>query len=478
MKQDKKDEKQWFLDGKQNIPSWFNKKWQFDPYTYDPAIPYHIKGRTFRLKSNPNTLLEDPFDLDNMRFINQKYVRKALEHIEALADINGKELVCMIGTGGTISMTESTDGKLRPGLSPDDLLKFAGWGLAERFGITSFEFSTQIDSSQMEIDYIADIVIAMSWFYENLSNKARNKFCGFFVTHGTDTLGQSSTFANVMLGSNYPFSAWFVAAQKTVQDKFSDVGINFTFWLNMLSELRRSRRSAIFASLGWSSWGAYMPASSIKVSDSDVNAFDSPWKDKLMDTSNFVSQGIDGRFIDENENQKTVDDIFQPIILRKHIPVSTIFAKIGINPDILYEHVKSIQDLAIIMVTYGAFTFSRKQVDSIVKAAKENKAALFAANPFPTGSTEHLYAEALYLKEQWITPIHCLEHAAYAKIKWAQAVWWNDIHKIKMFLIGNNFMGEQPYIWEPPLEVVEEHAKQDGFNMRRIWQPIDSLIKM
>jgi len=221
-----------------------------------------------------------------------------------------------------------------------------------------------------------------------------------------------------------------------------------------------------------------MPASSIKVSDSDVNAFDSPGKNKLMDTSNFVSQWIDGHFIDENEKYKTVDDVFQPIILRKHIPVSTIFAKIWINPDILYEHVKSIQDLAIIMVTYGAFTFSRKQVDAIVKAAKENKAALFAANPFPTWSTEHLYAEALYLTEQGITPIHCLEHAAYAKIKWAQAVWWSDIHKIKMFLIWNNFMWEQPYIWEPPLEVVEELAKPNGFKMRRVGQPVDSLIKM
>jgi L-asparaginase/Glu-tRNA(Gln) amidotransferase subunit D len=51
----------------------------------------------------------------------------------------------------------------------------------------------------MEIDYIADVVIAMSWFYENLSNKAKTKFCGFFVTHGTDTLTQSSTYANAML---------------------------------------------------------------------------------------------------------------------------------------------------------------------------------------------------------------------------------------------------------------------------------------
>jgi len=474
---EKVEKKEWFLDGKWNIPSWFNKKWEFDPNVYDPSSPYCVKWKTFRLKSNQNVSLEDAFDLDNLRFINPEHVKKALYELEMLAEKDTKELVCMLGTGGTISMTLQ-GGKLRPWLNPSDLLRFAWWWLEDRFSIVSFELSTQIDSSQMEIDYIADAVVAMSWFHENLSNKAKTKFCWFFVTHGTDTLTQSSTYANVMFWANYPFSVGFVAAQKTIKDKFSDVWVNFTFGLNMLSELRRSRRQAIFATAWGTSGGAFIPAASIKISDTDVNAFDSPGKDKLMDTSNFVSKWIDNAFIELNERQKTVDDIFQPIILRGHTPISTIFAKIWINPEILYEHVKSIHDLAIMLVTYGWFTFSPKQVDAIVKAARENNAVLFAANPFPTWSTNHLYAEALYLTEQWITPIHCLEHAAYAKVKWAQAVWWNDIHKIKMFLMGNNFMWEQPYIWEPPLEVVEELAKPNGFRIRRVGQPVDSLIKV
>lgn len=66
----------------------------------------------------------------------------------------------------------------------------------------------------------------------------------------------------------------------------------------------------------------------------------------------------------------------------------------------------------------------------------------------------------------------------YAKIKWAQAVWWNDIHKIKMFLIWNNFMWEQPNDWDLPLEVIKENSKTSGFKIRKIWQPVDSLIKL
>lgn len=478
MKKEQTKQNLWFLDSDGNIPSWFDKAGNFEPSKYDPQVPYKIKWKTFKLKSNPDRDLEDPYDLNNLRFINPEHVKNALSHIESLYDKDkDKELVCMIWTGGTISMTLQW-WKLRPGLNPGDLLRFAWWWLEERFWIVSFELATQIDSSQMEIDYMADVVIAMSWFYENLSNKARSKFCWFFITHGTDTLTQSSTYANIMLWANYPFSVWFVAAQKTIASRFSDVGVNFTFWLNMLSELRNLRKNAVFAYAWWTSGWAFLPASSIKVSDTDVNAFDSPGKNKLMDVSDFLSKWLDKSFIDQNESQKTVDDVFQPIILRGHVPISTISAKIWINPNVLYENVKAIHDLAIILVTYGWFTFSPKQVDSIVKAARENKAALFAANPFPTWSTEHLYAEAVYLKEQWITPIHCLEHAAYAKVKWAQAVWWNDIHKIKMFLIWNNFMGEQPYDWNPPLEVIEELAKPNGFKIRKIWQPIDSLIRL
>lgn len=475
-KQSQINEKPWFLDWDWKIPSGFNKDWKFNPTAYDPQAPYKVKWKTFRLKSNPDVELEDPFDLNNLRFINPDKVKHTLEEIEKLVP-TGKELVCMIGTWWTISMTLQ-NGKLRPGLNPDNLLAFAGWWLAERFGIVSFELETQIDSSQMEIDYIWDLVIAMSWFYENMSNKAKAKFSWFFITHGTDTLTTSSTYANIMLGANYPFSAWFVAAQKTVADRFSDVGINFTFGINMLSELRRSRMNIIFATAWWTSWWAYIPSTSIKVSDTDVVAFATPGRHKLIDVSNFLSAGIDTYFIKLNESQKTVDDIFQPIILRWHVPISTIVAKVWVNPNWLYEHVKAIHDLAIMLVTYGWFTFSPKQVDAIVRAARENKSALFAANPFPTGSTKHLYAEALYLKEQGITSIHCLEHAAYAKVKWAQAVWWNDIHKIKMFLMGNNFMGEQPYDWQPPLEVIEELSRPNGFKIRQIWQPVESLIKL
>lgn len=330
----------------------------------------------------------------------------------------------------------------------------------------------------MEIDYIADIVIAMSWFYDNLSKIARNRFCGFFVTHGTDTLSFSSTYANVMLGTNCPFSVGFVAAQKTIESRFTDVGVNFTYGLNMLSELRRSRKAAVFLSVGGTSGGAFIPAASLKVSDTDVNAFESPGRHKVMDAADFLDKGIDMDFVRKNQENMTVDDIFQPVILRGFVPLTTLHARIGTDPKKLYSYVREIRELAIVLVTYGSFTFNRKQINAIVKASKETDTILMAVNPFPSGKTDHLYADAIYLKWQGIIPIHSLEHAVYAKVKWAQAVFGNDFQKIRYFLTGTNFMGEQPNEWTPPLDVIEENLRVNGYRVRPFGQPKESLIRI
>ncbi len=110
-------------------------------------------------------------------------------------------------------------------------------------------------------------------------------------------------------------------------------------------------------------------------------------------------------------------------------------------------------------MTYGGFTFDRQQIDAIVRAAKETNTILMAVNPFPSGRTDHLYADALYMKQQGIIPIHSLEHAVYAKVKWAQTVFGDDFEKIRFFLTGTNFIGEQPNEWTPPIEVIQQNMK-------------------
>lgn len=466
----------WFLDGAGNIPSGFNERWEFNPSLYDPEAEYVVKWNTFRLASNPTRNLEDPFDLRNLRIINPTHVQDALKKLEIFAQNSTKHLVCTVWTWWTISMTKTISWSLRPWFSPTQIMEYAGGGLKEQFEIASFELAKQIDSSQMEIDYIADVVIAISWLYTYLSENVRKKFCGFLVTHGTDTLSQSSTYAHTMLWTNCPFSVWFIAAQKTILDPFSDVGINFAFWLNALKTLKEKETSTIFIGIWGTSGWAYIPARSIKTSDTDVLAFSTPWFEKIIDAANFWESGIHHIFLEKLKNITDEEKVFQPIILRWHTPVQTLEAKMWARPTDMYAIVKWLDALATILVTYWCFTFSRKQIDMIVLAAHENQSLLFATNPFPTGKYEHVYEDSLYMVEKWIVPISCLEHTAYAKILWAQAIWWENTEKIIAFLIWNNFIGEQSLDWNPNWWALEKIWW--NWVMETIWQPCDSWKKI
>lgn len=469
----------WMYDKDGLLTSWFDEKWNFSPVDYDPSAKHTSKWRTFSLKSNPEHKIEDPFDLNNLRFFSPNQVQEALDDINYITLNNAKkEIVCMIWTWWTIASFLDEDWKVKPWLSIPYLLEYSGWWLQKRFTLTCVQFPTLIPSSQMEIDYMADIVIVMSYIFKNITHEAKELFAWFMVTHWTDTLSLSATYVNAMLWANYPFSVAFVWSQKTIDDQFTDVGINFSFWLHMLSKLRLARKYMVFVCMWWHAGWAYIPAATIKISDTEANAFGSPWRKKIMDSSDFISHWINTNFYDYKERERTVEDTFQPIIFRWYVPLSTITAKVWADPDKLYTYVKNLNELAIILVTYWSFSFNYKQINAIMKAAKENNTIVMAVNPFPNWKTDHLYEETYFLIESWIIPIHSLEHAVYAKVKWAQTVFWNDLNKIRMFLTWCNFMWEQPDDWDQPLDVLQEWMRLNWYKMRKFWQPIESLNKI
>lgn len=112
-KEEPKQELAWYQDKEGRIVSGYDSTTgKFDPYQFDPGMPYAPKGALYRLASNPTQDLEDPFDLDNLRFIDKQKVIHAKDEIERIATENTKELVCMIATGGTIAMHTDNEGKL------------------------------------------------------------------------------------------------------------------------------------------------------------------------------------------------------------------------------------------------------------------------------------------------------------------------------------------------------------------------------
>ncbi len=128
--------------------------------------------------------IEDPTDLSQLTYTDQAALKAYVEAINAmpLKHIEQKKLVLAIGTGGTISM-KSKNGKLIPDLDFDNIMGFANPHLQETFLVKGFD-AFRIDSSQMDYDYIRDLVIIMSYIWKNV----QLPFAGFFILHGTDTM--------------------------------------------------------------------------------------------------------------------------------------------------------------------------------------------------------------------------------------------------------------------------------------------------
>lgn len=446
-----------------NPPDWienegryFDDKGNFNPNAYDPGAQYDIQGESYALASNPEKKQEDPFDLDNLRFIDPRKIKNLLTKLEGLAaaiedEGSGKEVVAMIGTGGTIAMT-MVEGKLVPTLDPNYLLRYAGGGLDHHFSVGSTEYPTPIDSSEQEIDYEADLVIAMSWMWKNMSDQLKKTFSGFLVTHGTDTMGGGSTAVTMMLGPNAPFSVGFVGAQKTTEDQFSDVGSNVKGSFETLSTLKRRNKVARFVFMGGTEGGAFHPAGVLKTDDRRVSAFRAPIHERLIDASDFGLNGIIDRFgkrYMETLNRLGANADFQPIILRGYTPIIDLNPKIGTDPERYYRQIMDdTKATAVLLTTFGSYTANTKIRKAITLAAERSGKIVLGANPFPGGSTEHSYGPAKALRDSGAYPVGTLPDATAAKVFIGSAVFGKDRAELARFLTDTNIVGEQaPSEW-------------------------------
>lgn len=434
------------LNADGTLPKWFTPEGAWDPNKFDAGELYVPKGEMYELASNPGVKLESPFDLRNLRIIDPESVLYALETLEEQS-ANGNSSLCFIGTGGTISMVLKGDTK-RPELDIDKLLSYSGRELLSKFNRASFSFPALIDSSQMKIDYDADIVIAISYLWKKMSEQTKKGFMGFVVAHGTDSMAQSAARVQMMLGSNIEFSVGFVGSQKTIDEDRNDVASNVNNCIVTLDSLFRADRNTVFIFMGGDDGSAYHPCGARKRSDQEFKAFESPAIAPIS--------GPDGvlhtPFADEYKGLRHVRvDFFQPVIARGFANSRLIEADMDVSLDRLRRDiVNSSEDLAaIIMRTYGSFTFDRQQVDVIIDTSRSSGLAVFVTNPFPVGRIDHKYADAQYLIEKGAIPLFMMPHAAVAKLVIAQRIFGRDVRSIEEFMTSNNYVGEQPDQWTP-----------------------------
>ena len=119
----------WYFDVNGNRPAWFDSRGKFNPDLFNPATEYMPKGTTYEIASNPERLLENPFDLRNLRVINPRSVIEATDKLNKLGP-SSKRTIAAIATGGTIA-SRDVRGETVPGLDLDFLINYSGRNLRQ-----------------------------------------------------------------------------------------------------------------------------------------------------------------------------------------------------------------------------------------------------------------------------------------------------------------------------------------------------------
>lgn len=431
----------------------------FNPDAYDPNMPHIPKGRVYLLESNPTELLEDPFDLDNLRILEKEKVERLLHDLEERAHNpeNGNKLIAgVIGTGGTIAMHEDEKGNLVAGINVEQLLADTGQRVNDKFAASSINFPKLIDSSQMEIDYNAELVIAMSWVWKNASNELKEKFGGFVIAHGTDTMAGSSAYGAMMLGPDCPFSVGWVGAQKTTKDRYTDAYANIKLVFDCLEEFQRTNIKARFVAMGGNVGGAYSAVGAEKISDKLVVSFASPAHPLYIEAGDFGEKGVVDSFYWEYRIDtkgggwadfpiRKGETEFRPIILRGYSRLLSLHPKEGQDPNSLYNQIlNSDATRFVVITTFGSFTVNAKIRKAVIEVAKMSARVIFAANPFPEGKLDHAYEPAVELRKSGVHVTAILPTALEAKILLGEKIFGENTDEIVKFVKYRNYSGEQP----------------------------------
>lgn len=402
--------------------------------------------------NNPVKSVSDPFDINSLRYKepviieaqNKKInlvpdaVIEFVETINRLPDDSAKTFVIGIGTGGTISMASKAPGApLVPELDFDSIMKKTDPRLNDEFEVVGLDaFST--DSSQLEIDDIGDLAIAISYIWKNMKPSLKNRFGGFLIVHGTDTMPKSGNHLEMMLGRNMPFNLVHTGAQKTINEKINDAQPNVKHSLFMLKMLRGNGCAESITVMGGR---GLLTAGMTKVSDYHARAMATHMHRDVIDFDALPDPDTHKlpEWLRENPGHKA----FHPVIYRGPNRVGQLEAEMQEDPRALVAGIRLSARKAVLLVTYGANTYDYNAVRIIAEEAQRQNIPVFAVSPVNADPKLDLYAAGAELSKAGVTPLYMTMHAARAKLESAFARFGNDIAQVLEFM-GENFVGEIP----------------------------------
>ncbi len=333
---------------------------------------------------SPVEKVEDPFDLENLRFrapvfnerktkeilVTPKLIEEFVARINQLPEDDSKPFVILIGTGGTASMECATDGgSLTPKFDIESLMHHEKIdpSIREEFTIAGIDmFKT--DSSQLEIDDVGDMTISMIHIWENMKPSLKARFNGFVVVHGTDTMPKSGSHQAVMLGKGMPFNVIHTGSQRAIGEKQTDFPMNLKDAFDSARILHKSGFAECATVMGRY---ALLTIGTNKVSGEDLKAMRSPRHGPILDF-NRLKNPKDFTIPDLGFYRKRDSGIpFEPVIYRGPLRVHDLVAGMQIDPTAIITAVRFSAALALLLIPYQGGTYDAENLELIAELTKK-----------------------------------------------------------------------------------------------------------
>ena len=375
--------------------------------------------------------IASPDDLSLLKMIDADTVRKLADEINALKekDLQGRKLVVLLATGGTVAMTMEK-GIRRPALLWRDMLKTAGSNLEKHFelcGMSAFS----LDSSQMNYSHVRELAIAMCFLWKNI----KVPFSGFLVTHGTDTMSYGAAAMSLIAGQGLPFSIVYTGSQRPPEDPMSDAAINLRHALYTLDALHDHDMAEVLIVFGER---AMLATSAEKVDDRAVNAFAAPRHCYVADFRRMDYPVQLASWLRPRRQQAFVPTVWQGDWSQTLVVKSTL----GLDPQMLDSQVNMPFVKAVILYSYGAGTIEEKVINVVAKAAAKRKIPVFIVSPVDA-DFQIVYKSSAKATSLGIVPLNLTLSAALAKIEIALRLYPDNLAALSNF-VGTNYVGEVP----------------------------------
>ncbi|MDP3901832.1 MAG: asparaginase [bacterium] len=313
--------------------------------------------------------------------------------------------VLIASMGGTITMAPDKKGILRPVINGQQLFELIP--SLKRFKnmlrIEYYEIEN-LDSTNLNPSHWTKLAMFLA---EN-----RNRYDGFIVTHGTDTMAYSASAMAFSLGKNFDRPIIFTGSQTPLRVLGTDAPFNVENSLIALAQAIKEDIVEIMITFGYSVLRAVR---TIKISESEFCAFGSP---RFPELAHISASGIN---FDNNSFRKTGEKFTPKFQFRRGILILELVP--GQEPGIIIEAINSGKCCGLIMRSHGSGNvpiIGEYSLIPVIQEAVKKDIPVLISTKFVGGQTKDIYEPArIAIRAGAIPTGDMTDIASQVKFMWA-----------------------------------------------------------